>query len=409
MTFPASLTIPGDVLDIVRTLGDAGHEAWCVGGALRDTLLGEANTDYDIATSATPDIVRGLFEHTVPVGERFGTIAVRVRRRYHEVTTFRKDIQTDGRHAVVEFGASLEDDLARRDFTVNAIAYHPVTHAWKDPFAGADDLDARLIRAVGHPEQRFAEDYLRILRALRFAARFNFTIEPVTWAAAQAAAAGLSRLSAERVRDEWFKGLRTARSLGPLLDLWISSGAARIWLPELLPEGADAQQAVTGHRATALAMLEGPQALALHRDPVLLTTLLCTNPVAVLTRLKASNAEIGRAAALRTGPAAPLGSSDVEVRRWMAAVGDATDDLSTLWQMRQGTSAPWAEAVKGIRERGEALSRKQLAVSGNDLRELGLPAGPMLGAMLDQLLALVVDTPALNTRDSLLAQAKRLQ
>lgn len=409
MTFPPSLTIPGDVLDIVRTLAGAGHEAWCVGGALRDTLLEQPNTDYDIATSATPEVVRGLFKHTVAVGERFGTIAVRVRRRYHEVTTFRRDVQTDGRHAVVEFGASLADDLARRDFTINAIAYHPVSHDWRDPYNGAADLGARLIRAVGDPAQRFAEDYLRILRALRFAARFDFTIEPATWAAAQAAAPGLSRLSAERVRDEWFKGLRTARSLTTLLELWITSGAARAWLPELLPEGAQAQQAVVDHRAAALALLQGPQASSLARDPVLLTSLLCGNAVAVLTRLKASNAEIGRAAALRTGPAAPNGNGELEVRRWMAAVGDATDDLSTLWQLRHGTVAPWTEAAKGIRERGEALTRKQLAIGGNDLRDLGVPAGPEIGAILDRLLGLVVDDPSLNTRDSLIGYAGRLR
>ena len=105
MHFPDRLEIPEDVLEIAETLRAAGHEAWCVGGAIRDTLLGEANTDYDVATSATPEVVKKLFEHTVPVGERFGTVAVRTRRRHHEVTTFRKDVTTDGRHAVVEYGA----------------------------------------------------------------------------------------------------------------------------------------------------------------------------------------------------------------------------------------------------------------------------------------------------------------
>ncbi len=345
----------------------------------------------------------------MPVGERFGTIAVRVRRRYHEVTTFRKDIQTDGRHAVVEFGASLEDDLARRDFTINAIAYQPESHEWRDPFHGAADLEARVVRAVGDPAQRFAEDYLRILRALRFAARFEFAIEPGTWTAAQGAASGLGRLSAERVREEWYKGLRTARSLRTLLDLWISSGAARVWLPELLSEGVDAQEAVGGYRTSAIELLQGAEGAGLARDPVLLTSVLCTNAVAVLVRLKASNADIGRAAAVRTGPATPVGNSDVEVRRWMAAVGPATEDLSTLWQLQHGAPAPWLDTVRGIRERGEALTRKQLAVTGNDLRDLGIPAGPALGAVLDQLLTLVVEQPSLNTRDSLLAQVRRLQ
>ncbi|MGH7704150.1 MAG: CCA tRNA nucleotidyltransferase, partial [Gemmatimonadales bacterium] len=186
MTLPARLTIPEDVLEIVRTLEAAGFEAWCVGGALRDTILGESNTDHDIATAATPDQVRGLFSHTVAVGERYGTMAVRTRRRHHEVTTFRRDVRTDGRHAIVEYGVSLEDDLARRDFTVNAIAYHPVRHEWRDPFDGEGDLDRRILRAVGNPEERFREDYLRILRAVRFAARFELAIDPDTWRAARA-------------------------------------------------------------------------------------------------------------------------------------------------------------------------------------------------------------------------------
>jgi Poly A polymerase head domain len=143
VSFPARLEIPDDVLEIARTLEAAGHEAWCVGGAVRDTLLGEYNTDYDIATSARPEEVKALFRNTAAVGERFGTVGVRTRRRHHEVTTFRKDVLTDGRHAVVEFGASLEEDLARRDFTINAIAYDPLRHQWRDPFDGAADLGTR--------------------------------------------------------------------------------------------------------------------------------------------------------------------------------------------------------------------------------------------------------------------------
>lgn len=423
MPFPARLDIPEDVLEIAQLLEQGGHEAWCVGGAVRDTLLGEPNSDFDIATAATPDVVQQLFRHTVPVGERFGTVAVKTRRRYHEVTTFRKDVQTDGRHAVVAYGASLDEDLARRDFTINAIAYHPLRHEWRDPFYGAVDLAARLIRAVGDPAQRFHEDYLRVLRGLRFAARFAFVIEPETWTALLAAVAGLDRLSAERVREEWFKGLRTARSLPRLLELWLGSGAAAVWLPELLdhpptaptpavsPSGSPlVQRLVTvGRLPDRAAALEGFGAAGnaeLPRDPVLLTTLLCLDPVAVLVRLKASNAEIARATALVTGPVEPAGSGMVEVRRWMAAVGDAAEDLSMLWRLRHGSAPPWDGAMRGIRERGDPLTRKQLAITGLDLREAGVPAGPEMGALLDRLLALVVDDPALNTRETLLARAR---
>jgi tRNA nucleotidyltransferase (CCA-adding enzyme) len=423
MKFPERLAIPEDVLEIARTLEAAGYEAWCVGGAVRDTLLGEPNTDYDIATSATPDVVKQLFTHTVAVGERFGTVAVRTRRRHHEVTTFRKDVSTDGRHAVVEYGVSLEDDLARRDFTINAIAHHPLRHEWRDPFYGAVDLHAKLIRAVGEPERRFREDYLRILRALRFAARFGFAIDPLTWDALRASVDGLGQLSAERVQQEWFKGLRTARDIPRLIELWISSGAAAVWLPELLvepprtptptvsPTGSPLVQRLEHvgrmpERAAALVAMLDQRGADLPRDPVLLTTLLTIDPVALLSRLKASNAEIARAMALFTGPSEPADITPVGVRRWMAAVGDAADDHSILWRLRHGAPPLWEPMMRGIRERGEPLTRKQLAVSGADLREIGITAGPAMGAILDRLLSLVVEDPSLNTREALLDRAR---
>ncbi len=425
MSFPSRLDIPDDVMEIARGLEDAGYEAWCVGGAIRDTLIGEANTDYDIATSATPDVVQKLFKHTVAVGERFGTVAVRTRRRHHEVTTFRRDVTTDGRHAVVAFGVTLEDDLARRDFTINALAYHPLRHEWRDPFNGAADLGRRLIRAVGEPAQRFREDYLRILRGLRFAGRFGFAIDPPTWAAMLACADGLPQLSAERVQQEWYKGLRTARSLPQMIELWRTSGAAAAWMPELLPEAprqTTPEVSPTGSplvqrhpyvgrladRAAAMPAGAGELGGEQPRDPVLLTTLFCLDPIAVLARLKASNAEIARATAVVTGPPEPEGVTPLAVRRWMAAVGDAADDLTTLWWLLHGTPPAWETVMRGIRERGEALSRKQLAISGNDLQAMGVPPGPQLGILLDRLLALVIDDPSLNSREALLARARLL-
>src|SRR5437016_895954 len=239
MRFPDRLPIPDEVLKIAQQLEDAGYETWCVGGAIRDNLLGLENHDFDLTTGAPPDEVRRLFKRTVPVGIEHGTVAVLDQRNTpHEVTTFRKDIRTDGRHAVVEFGVSLMDDLARRDFTINAIAYHPVQPEWRDPFKGADDLEHKLIRSVGDANWRFQEDYLRILRALRFSARFGFKIHARYLEAAKANVQGLAQLSAERVRDEWFKGIMTAARVSKLLALWIDVGAARIWLPELREQGA---------------------------------------------------------------------------------------------------------------------------------------------------------------------------
>ncbi len=395
MSTPVAPAIPDEVLEIARTLEAAGHEAWCVGGALRDALLGHPHSDYDFATSATPAQVTALFRRTAPVGEKYGTVGVLDGHRVlHEVTTFRRDVATDGRHAVVAYGVSLEEDLARRDFTINAIAYHPLRGEWRDPFGGREDLARRLIRAVGEPSERFREDYLRILRGLRFAARLGFTMEPATWDAAVAAAPGLGQLSAERVRDEWFKGLRTARSPAELVDLWLRVGAAERWIPELA--------SVPPERLARASDLPADR-----RDPVLLTMLLLGDATPVLRRLKASKAEIDRAAAVARGPAAPAGPDDRAVRRWLAAVGRAADDLLALEAHRTGADAPWAAAAGDIRARREPLTRGDLAVSGADLQALGAE-GPRIGELLAVLLDRVLDDPSRNDRATLLALAREL-
>jgi tRNA nucleotidyltransferase (CCA-adding enzyme) len=390
--FPPVLQIPEPILNIARSLEHAGFEAWCVGGSLRDRLLGHPQSDFDIATSATPEEVQRLFPRTVAVGVKYGTVGVLDRNRVlHEVTTFRRDVSTDGRHAVVQYGVSLDDDLARRDFTINAIAYHPLRHEWRDPFAGKQDLEGRLIRAVGNPAQRFAEDYLRILRALRFSARFEFAIDPETWSAAQAAAPGLKRLSAERVRDEWFKGLQTAQSVLHFASLWGEAGAASVWIPEL------------GHYE----MQKAPEPPASVRDPVLLTALLTRTPSSVLRRLKASNAEIERALAIERGPEQPEDSSPTSVRRWLSQVGPAAPDLAALWMLRKGQAPAWSPVVEAIRQRGDPLTRADLAVSGNDLQALGA-SGPEVGRVLSALLDQVLEEPSRNQREQLLQQARTL-
>ena len=387
------ITVPPEILEIVRTLEDAGHQAWCVGGAIRDALQGEKEVDFDIATSARPEEVQGLFRRTVPVGIEFGTVGVMDRHRaLHEVTTFRRDVSTDGRRAVVEWGASLDEDLARRDFTVNAIAYHPLRKEWKDPFDGHGDFRAGVLRAVGNPAERFREDYLRILRLVRFAARLGFTVDPETWSSAREAIDGLPGLSAERVRDEWFKSLRTARSIGTLVRLWHDIGAAVTWFPEL----AAAESAGRLHAGTP----------GVGRDPVLLTVALCRDPAGVLTRLRSSNSRIERAAAASAPPQPPGDAGDDRaVRRWLASAGASADDLLALHRLRTGSDAPWAARVRAIRERGDPLTRGDLAVTGRDLLAAGIPPGPAVGEALERLLERVLDDPALNRKDALLAIA----
>jgi tRNA nucleotidyltransferase (CCA-adding enzyme) len=387
------IAIPDPVRAILEKLEAAGFETWCVGGAIRDSLLGGAQSDVDLATAARPEEVRRLFKRTVPVGIEHGTVGVLDGQNVlHEVTTFRRDVRTDGRHAEVEFGVSLEEDLARRDFTINAIAWHPLRDEWRDPFEGRADLRAGVIRAVGDPAARFREDHLRILRALRFAARFGFTIEPATWQAAVASAGDTQHLSAERVREEWWKGARSAADHRAMLALWQASGVADVWLG-----GAEA-------------VVADPPALtpAICLDPVLLLAAWRRPVEAILRRLRASGAEISRGRGLDRGPTAPEADDPVAVRRWLATVGTAADDLMTLADARP-EAASWIETARGVRQRGEATSRGDLAISGDDLVAAGLVTpGPELGRLLGRLLEAVLVEPASNTPSALLALARAM-
>ena len=388
MTFPTQLPIPPEVLTIATTLENAGYETWCVGGAIRDALLGVDDPDhdplkseFDLTTAAPPAEVQKLFKRTVPVGIEHGTVGVLGKEnRLFEVTTFRKDIQTDGRHAIVEFGVSLMDDLARRDFTINAIAYHPLRHEWRDPFQGELDLAKRVIRSVGDPNWRFQEDYLRILRALRFSARFEFRIQSRTLEAAKANAQGLAQLSAERVREEWFKGIRTAKKVSKLIALWRDVGATRIWLPEL--RGGDE----TGVDK-------------LPRDPVLVTAFIAKDPASLLIRLKCSNRDVERGRAIgKWRGSYPESRDAARVRRWLAETGEFADDL--LVRASEGLK----KAVSAIRAKQPPLAIKDLAVRGDDLIAAGVRPGPEVGEALARLLDEVLEDPSRNTKEYLLSR-----
>lgn len=399
MSLPSPLPVPQETVDIVTRLEEAGFEAWCVGGALRDAILGTPHADFDIATSARPEQVQQLFRRTVPVGIQFGTVGVLdPGAQLHEVTTFRRDVSTDGRRAVVEYGVTIEEDLSRRDFTINALAYHPLRGEWRDPFEGAADLARRKVQAVGDAEQRFQEDYLRILRCARFAARLEFTVVQTTWEAAVAAAPGLRKLSAERVRDEWFKSLKTTRSLDRLAGLWSRIGAAAVWIPELL----------STEEREKIDILHNPRERDIPRDPVILTALLCHAPATVLSRLRASNADIARAEALERGPATPASADPVDVRRWLSQVGEGWRDIAELWRLRRGNWPLWAGNAEVILQRRDPVSVKDLAISGDDLIAAGFAPGPRLGRVLQHLLARVIEDPTLNTPDTLLRLAKEV-
>ena len=203
---------------------------------VRDALAGKDPGDWDLTTAARPADVRRLFKRTVPIGVEHGTVGVLGKDgRLYEVTTFRRDVETFGRHAVVAFAETVDEDLARRDFTINALAWHPLRGDLLDPFGGRRDLEEGVLRTVGAPEDRFAEDYLRVLRALRFAGQFDLDVEPETWASLREAARHLDGLSAERVREELVKVLTQVPGASRCLGLYREAGVLDVLYPELAP------------------------------------------------------------------------------------------------------------------------------------------------------------------------------
>lgn len=423
----ARLDPPPAVRRIAARLTDAGFETWCVGGAVRDALLGLAHADWDLATAATPPDVRALFDRTVPHGIEFGTVGVLDRAGVmHEVTTFRRDVQHDGRHAVVEYGVSLDDDLARRDFTINAIAFSPATGEIRDPFGGRADLERRVVRAVGNPRDRMIEDRLRALRALRFAGRFGFDIDDATWDAIVESAPFLPRLSRERVRQELEKTMDQVKRPSNSLTLWQRAGA----FASLIPELAAAEPALLeapDHVGTpdATHRPERAQARGRNRLATLFLDLSPADARRTLEGLRSSNRDVefvshqvkawhDVGAAIRAAVASAT-VTDASLRRWVATIGrtyfsDFMRIASARW-MAEGDSN--ARTIGSAYRRGteiawrDPLSTSDLAIDGSDLLELGLAPGPAIGETLRRLLDAVIDDPSKNQRDALLELARQ--
>ena len=427
---------PAAVRAIARMLEDAGYETWAVGGAVRDRVAGASAGDWDLATRATPDQVMEVFRRTAPIGVDHGTVGVLQGDEMYEVTTFRRDVETFGRHAVVEYSDSIEEDLSRRDFTINALAWHPLTGELLDPYDGARDLEAGRLRTVGTPGDRFAEDYLRVLRALRFAGQFDLEIEPATWEALTGAVARLEELSAERVREELYKVVGQVRTASRSLDLYREAGVLDVWYPELAavtlepPDEAGALWAVT---------LQAVDTLPPTRPTLRVATLLHAigMPPArtkdlrggwrytghevlggrraedVMRRLKGSNAEIEwvRRLVRHQPDLFPPDSPDPVVRRWLRHVGaDLVNDLFrlrfALWRARDGEGQPddllerWATARRVLRE-DPPLDVGDLAIGGSELMALGLEPGPRFREILESLVDRVIEDPGLNQKETL--------
>ena len=426
----SKLNPPPAVRKIASTLEKAGFETWCVGGAVRDAILGHPHLDWDLATAARPKQVRNLFARTVPVGIDFGTVGVLDDHDVmHEVTTFRRDVHTDGRHPVVDFGASLDEDLARCDYTINAIAYSPARHELQDPFHGQEDLENRIVRAVGEPHERMREDRLRALRAMRFASRFDFEIEPKTWEAIVASAPFLSRLSAERVKQEIEKTMDQVRFPKRAFELWKKSGAFETLIPPLAGI-TDVELSTLDHMC--LPTLPGrPQ----RRIARMIGLFAAASPAEVvletLKSLRFSNADsawvqgvISRWSAmepeLRSSLSDSTPPSDATLRKWAAAAGRTRlasvlrlADARWAAEREAGIAAPRPGNVASAYRRALRIAYRDpievadLAVNGRDLEKIGM-AGPVVGRTLRKLLDVVITDPAANSRTGLLEHARLL-
>lgn len=397
--------VPLPVVEVARRLQQQGQAAVLVGGAVRDVLLGLPASDWDLASSATPDEVMALFPRTIPTGVQHGTVTVLVREgeTTHpvEVTTFRGEgAYADGRRpGHVTFHRSLVDDLARRDFTINAFAWDPVARRFSDPFDGLADLAAGLVRAVGVPLQRFREDGLRTMRAVRFCATRTLSLEPATEAAIPEALDVLAKVSRERVHVELTKMLASAEPSRGLRPMWRTG----IWPHALAPlpreedygPTIDAVDAMAADPTTRLARLLWP----LRADAGRIE--------ACVEALRPSRAERATVLALTGAATQALARArgPVEIRRAVSSL--QRQYLPGALQVLAADAQRQAQVAEAID--GAALSVGELAIKGRDLLTEGIVAkGPAMGRVLAALLDAVLEDPGLNTREPLLSRARTL-
>ena len=416
------LTVPPYVLDVLCRLTRYGYRAYVVGGCVRDSLLGREPADWDVCTSATPEEMLAVFRkwRVFKTGLKHGTITVRSHGHSVEVTTFRTDGEyTDNRHPdAVTFVTRVEDDLARRDFTINAMAYHP-DEGIVDAFGGREDLATRTLRCVGEPDRRFCEDGLRILRALRFAARFELSIERETAYAIHRNRHLLENISAERIFKE-LQGILTAKGVGDMLAAFPDVFA--VIIPELAPiigalrDGAD----VWTHSSRVLCAAEAEFPLrmaALLHEAAAPQAEAARVAAQALAHLKSDNATAHLVTTLVRECGLPLPATRPEMRRLIGRLGAET--LHVLFRLMQaharaGGLPAAAEIGRAqlladeLLEGPPAYTTADLAVSGGDLIAHGIAPGPQMGKLLAALLAEVQDELLPNERSALLTRAEEI-
>ena len=432
--------LPEDVKAILHTLQEAGYEAYAVGGCIRDSLLGRRPDDWDITTSAKPQETKALFGKTIDTGIQHGTVTVMRHGRGYEVTTYRVDGEyEDGRHPKeVTFTASLKEDLRRRDFTVNAMAYNE-EDGLVDLFGGRQDLEQKIIRCVGEANERFEEDALRIMRAVRFSAQLGFSIEERTKEAIRGHAEKLRQVSAERIQVELTK-LVISPNPDFLRIAW-ETGITAVVLPEfdrLMEQPQNnphhcfsvgehtlhAMQAVRPDKCLRLALL-------LHdvAKPLCLTTDAEgidhfhghaqkgeRMAAQILKRLRYDNHTTELVSRLVKWHDVAIAPEKKAVRRAASRMGKElfplilevkAADLAAQSDYQRAEKREWLERLRGLYEEiereGDCLTIKDLAVNGRDLIQAGITPGPQLGLALQQLLEIVLEDPEKNTREYLLS------
>ena len=440
------LTLDPGAAALLDTLHAAGYAAYAVGGCVRDSLLGRTAHDWDLCTSALPQQVMELFgaEQCIPTGLQHGTVTIKYGGQLYETTTFRTEgSYTDGRHPdEVQFVPDVREDLARRDFTINAMAYNEA-EGLVDPFGGQKDLQGGLLRAVGEPQQRFTEDALRILRLYRFAARFGFALDTATARAARQLAPHLVCISAERIQEELAKLLAA-----PQPGAYLEPAVLAVVLPELTPAALEAAKPVVdacpaGEENLPVRWAALLGALGEADTRRVLKRLRCSNAcieeTAVLVRETAGEGVYGSfsedrplgwdpaAAGSRAGDGmarfvseektpvhVPVHAGEVAIRRLLGQYGLCTvERLCALWAALHPQAAPAcalaAQRARQLEADGVCCRVSQLAVNGRDLMAAGIPAGPALRRVLEALLDGVIHAEYPNEKPALLAAAEKMK
>ncbi|NMO15495.1 [cytidine(C)-cytidine(C)-adenosine (A)]-adding enzyme [Pyxidicoccus fallax] len=405
--------IPRPVLDVIARLRELGHAVYLVGGCVRDMVRKVHPKDFDVATSALPEEVQRAFRKVIPTGIQHGTVTVVQGGTHVEVTTFRSEGDyLDGRRpSSVAFERDIVKDLSRRDFTINAMAYNPLDRDLVDPFGGQTDLQAHLIRCVGSAQERFSEDGLRPLRAVRFAAVLGFSLDPATRDAIPATLGVFRKVALERVREELVKLLLSPRAEGGLV-LLADTGLLDVFLPEVARASAEAA------RLTRAAVQAAPLEIEVRLAVLLADLVDRTQARDIGLRLKFPN-KVADLVALLVEHAKleeRVGEADPALRRLLARVGLAQlPQLLAVARARVSVRAPERlPEVEALAARLEALaaakpplSAKELALTGGDIMAtLGVGPSPIVGEATRFLLDSVLDDPALNTADTLRARLK---